>query len=394
MENDTAPTHEGHPIDWGAAIGPRDAPEPPPPEAEGLTLDEIAEQGDKPDPAKGSPEWAAQILEGLAPRVFDPDNPPPDLAPVVTLKGTPVGTAGNLVLLSGQAGSAKSHSLAAIMASALAPEGTEPDCLGWAMPNPRGRAVTYLDFEQSEQDFHALIRGAMRRAGVDTLPPWFTALHLTGTDPDEGRKILHALLVDARARFGGTLATLLDGIADLCRSPNDEAEAFALVRELHGWADEFQTVAFSVLHLNAGADSLKMRGHLGSQAERKAETVLTAKRTGETIAIYATKTRHRPIPEAAGSRFAWDEEAGGFATVATVAEERADRKAEERRELARAIFAGQADGLTHAEAVARIVELEAIKADAAKKRLAVLRNQGFLAVQVATGLYHLKGGKQ
>lgn len=338
-------------------------------------------------PEQGSAEWAHQILDGL--RRFDPDNPPPEVAPVITLRDIPVATVGNLVLLSGQSGCAKSHSLAAIMASALAPDGTAPDCLGWSMPNPERKAVIYLDFEQSEQDFDSLLRGAMRRAGVDTLPTWFTALHLTGTEPNQGCDILHAALVDARARMGGTLAVFTDGIADLCNSPNEEAEAFGLVREIHAWARDFKTLAFSVLHLNPGSDSVKMRGHLGSQAERKAETVLTAKRNGDLFTVYATKTRHRPIPEAHGARFKWDEDAAMFLTVASAAEVREDRKAEEHSQLARDAFAGQPPSIQYKDLCARIMELAAVKIDAAKKKVSTLRAAGFVEVQAGTGLYKL-----
>ncbi|MCC5841432.1 MAG: AAA family ATPase [Opitutales bacterium] len=331
-------------------------------------------------------EWAMRIVESLSPCRFDPANPPPAIDPVISLRGTPIVTAGNIALLSGQAGSAKSQSFAALLASALAPGGNEVDSLGWSMPNGHGKAVIYLDFEQSQRDFHTLLEGAMRRAGVAALPPWFSALHLTGRDPLVGCDALLALLWSSRERFGGTLAVLLDGLADLCHSPNDEGEAFALVRRVHGWADEFGCAVLSILHRNAGSDSLKMRGHLGSQAERKAETVLTARRSDEIITVYTTKTRHRPIPERDGARFRWDDKVGMFVTEEAATTVKSNRKAEERKVLGDAIFDGQAPGLTHAEVVARIVKLENVKTDAAKKRLAVLRDKGFIHT-TATGLY-------
>lgn len=346
-------------------------------------------QDEKAPPPYGSPEWARKILEAHGEKAFDPANAPPEVEPILTLREIPVATAGNLVLLSGQAGAAKSHSLAAMIASALAPEGSEADCLGWQMPNPEGRALFYLDFEQSGKDFDSLMRGAMRRAGADTLPDWFTALHLTGTEPGDGRTILHALLIDAQERHGGTLAVLLDGIADLAVSPNDETEAFALVRQVHAWADAYACAVVSVLHLNAGSDSPKMRGHLGSQAERKAETVLTAKRAEDVFTVYATKTRHRPIPEREGARFGWGEEAGMFVTRATLAEERADAKAREHWQLATDAFAGQPPSMAYKDLCGRIMELAGVKIDAAKKRIAVLRAGGFVGIQAGTGLYKM-----
>src|SRR5690606_38570130 len=83
-------------------------------------LAEIAAQGDTPETLVAEAQAdelprATALLDEFAERRFDPANPPPTLAPVVTLRGIPVATVGNICLLSGQAGSAKSHSLAAMI---------------------------------------------------------------------------------------------------------------------------------------------------------------------------------------------------------------------------------------------------------------------------------------
>jgi hypothetical protein len=133
-----------------------------------------------------------------------------------------------------------------------------------------------------------------------------------------------------------------------------------------------------------------MRGHFGSELERKAQTVLALKRdNADAITAYATKTRGRPIPEREGARFAWDEEAKMFLTTSSKSEIQSGKKTQERAELVRAAIR-QDCSLTHSELTARIAELEGIKPDAAKKRIAVLRREGFVKVVAAT-CYYAKG---
>lgn len=349
-------------------------PPPPPPEA---------------DPGTGS-EAATKIIDDLAARRFDPSNPPPPVDPILTLREIPVGTPGNLVAMTGQAGSGKSHLLAAMMASAFTAD-PERDCLGWKLSNPDGRAVFYFDFEMSRQDNHAMLAGAMKRAGVETLPPWFYGFHLTGTDPDQARMIVDCAFRYGAARFGGTRAVILDGIADLAASPNDEEDCFSLIRQLHQWAIDAGALAVAVLHLNPGSE-FKTRGHLGSQLERKAETVLTTARDGDLFTVYATKARHKPISKVQGQRFSWDDGAGRFTSQNTLAEARQTAAAEAGRKLARDVFAGQERFLRHNIAVGRICELEACTPEAAKKRLSRMRSAGLVEVNSASGEYSLPDG--
>jgi hypothetical protein len=336
-----------------------------------------------------SPEWAADVLAKFTHRRFDSTKPPPPAEPILNLGGTPVLTVGNLAVLCAQSGTGKSHSATATLAAIMAADPAQADCLGWAARNPAGKGVLYCDFEMSAQDHYDILKNALRRAGIDKEPEWFHAYHLTGCEPKQAEQILGALLVDCRERHGGTALAVVDGIADLCGSPNDEAEALALIRRLHGLAIDFATGIFGIIHLNPGSD-FKTRGHLGSQAERKAETVIQLSRETETgiIEAFTAKARHKPIPKGSGPRFDWDEDWSGFRSVETkkaVRRAAADAKA---AKLARDLFAVR-EAFTHADACRRIEELEGLNHDAAKKRLAKLRTLEFVTVERATGLYRL-----
>lgn len=99
----------------------------------------------------------------------------------------------------------------------------------------------------------------------------------------------------------------IDGIADLCSDPNDPHESFALVEKWHNFAVNHHCVVLVVLHLNPG--TVKSRGHLGSQLERKAETPLMIKKDAKGIStMYAPHARKAFIPENEGFSFQWSDE--------------------------------------------------------------------------------------
>lgn len=321
-------------------------------------------------------------------RRFSAANPPPPLEPILLINGIPVGTGGNIALLGAQAGSGKSRYCAAIIGSSVGGIESNGDFLGWQCHNPMGKAVIYLDFEQSAQDHFDLIKGALRRAGADVEPDWLYAHHLTGVGPVEGLAFLKALLNRVSAKHGGVLIALIDGIADLCQSPNDEQEAFELIRQIHALAGEYDCLVFGILHHNAQQEGAKMRGHLGSQAERKAETVFQLKRDSEeAITLSTTKARHRRITEQEGPRFQWCDDFGDFVTIKSKAEVRSSIKDDESRILAKDLFAVER-GLTYAAAIERIIELTGKSESTAKRRLGEMRASGFVKVQSGTGYYH------
>ena len=101
----------------------------------------------------------------------------------------------------------------------------------------------------------------------------------------------------------------LDGIADFIADPNDTAEAFDWVDELHQLAIKYDTVIVCVLHENPGSEIGKTRGHLGSQLERKAETNLRLEKDADGVTVVFERSRQAHIPKENGPRFMWSDEA-------------------------------------------------------------------------------------
>lgn len=65
---------------------------------------------------------------------------------------------------------------------------------------------------------------------------------------------------------------VIDGIRDLAHDINSPGESTDLITKLMQWTDERKIHIHTVLHLNKGDDNT--RGHLGTELNNKAETVL------------------------------------------------------------------------------------------------------------------------
>lgn len=378
--------------------------EPGPPEPATPSLEEIADAGQKPGDADREKQEAKreEARKLIATRSFDFASPPPTVPPTYCLAGVGVAHPGNLVVIVGDRGAGKSSFFAAGLAAPMAAN-EEADCLGFESSNSERRAVLHLDTEQSLEHFDALVRRSLRRAEVEQPPAWLNSVCLTGCEPLEIIEVLATLLHDATGKYGGIHSVWLDGIGDLANSPNDELESNRLVRKLHALAIQYGCPIFAVLHLNPGSD-FKSRGHLGSQIERKAETVLKLKKEvvngREVVTAFTGKAREKPIFESSGPRFTWSDEAGMHRSCASRAEAGEAEKAREYRDLAVAIWREDPEAtLPYREVVARIVRLsetgritrsgKPLKADAAKKRVAQLCKYTVIQNSLIPGSYLL-----
>jgi len=295
------------------------------------------------DMARGmTPQEAVTLLEPLATpqggdklkaRRFDVSNPPAPAVPLLTIKGQGIVAPGNIAVMTGQAKTGKSAMLSAIMAGQL----DHREHLGIEAAATGGRAVIHFDTEQSRHDHWQLINRAIRRAGAQDVPAWLRSYSVADLSTDERRALLSAEVAQASALHGGVALVLIDGVADLCHDPNDPAEAFGLVEELHRLAAKYECGVLCILHLNPGSQNSKSRGHLGSQLERKAESVLQLEKDDEAVTAWLSMARHGFLPKNQGQRFAWDEEVKMFMPVqGTRKEAKQSAKAEvEREELER-----------------------------------------------------------
>jgi hypothetical protein len=201
------------------------------------------------------------------------------------------------------------------MAASVLPHANDVDLLGFESSNPTGKALLWFDTEQSRYDHQQCVSRALRRAGLNPAdkPNWFHSFCLTGMSYSEAWAFVLAAITKFSREHGGVQSALLDGTADFVRDVNDPEECNAFVAGMHALAIKHDSHFVNILHLNPG--SVKSRGHLGSQLERKSETNLTLEKEEDETVMFATKNRRAPIPRSTGPRFRFDANAMMHITV-------------------------------------------------------------------------------
>lgn len=244
---------------------------------------------------------------------FDPDSIPPPDENCMAIGEIPVAARGNLTALQGKSKVGKSAVVSAILGAAQRGNySTTGDTLCFEWQGPAKGAIIHCDTEQSRADWHALVRRSVTRSGMPAVSERLVSLPLVMFARCERLAILEGALAREADRQGGIDAVLIDGIADLCASPNDEAESLELVSRIHALAQKYECPIFAILHENPKTLEGKTRGHLGSELNRKAFANLRIDKDSETGVsnIYGTDMRKRDLPREQGFCFAWDEAAG------------------------------------------------------------------------------------
>jgi hypothetical protein len=315
---------------------------------------------------------------------FDPDRPPPPADEVFRFHGTTVGTAGNIVVITAKPGSGKTAIEAAAIAAAIG----QSKVMGWQSMRDHG-AVIHIDTEQSLDDFHRTVgMTALRRAGLSHSDR-LMSYPLVQLSTAERVIALDAIIERAIEMHGSIHSIFIDGGADFVTDVNDSGLAPAFVNHIHKIANDHQTVVVAILHLNP--DGGKMRGHFGSEIERKAETVLAIKAENETSRkVYTTKTRKAPIPESRAFRFGWCDEARMFIELATMEDVKESKTMTEDIETALEIAAGDFSATwTHGELVKAFTDLTGKSESTAKRFIGRAKGSSVILYNIHAGTYSI-----
>lgn len=251
----------------------------------------------------------SETMSALKSCEVDFNNPPPIAQMIVSVNDVPLGTQGNLLCIIGGEGTGKSNYVAALIAGAIRPTGTDVDALGVTLhENSRNKAVLFYDTEQSEVQQYKNISNLLRRCGREAMPEWFKAYCLTGMSRKERLLSIIQSLDKYHYQYGGVHLVVIDGIADLIKCANDEAESIAVVEELYRLAGIYKTCIVTVLHFIP--NGLKLRGHLGSELQRKAVAILFIEKDSDPVVsvVKALKVRDGSPLDVPIMQFSWDKE--------------------------------------------------------------------------------------
>ena len=325
----------------------------------------------------------------LKPCEIDFSQPPLQSQTVISINDVPLGTQGNLMGLTGGEGTGKSNYVGSLIAGTLCQE-EYIDTLGThILPNNEGKAVLLYDTEQSENQLYKNITGILKRCGRENMPDYFKAYCLAGMSRKERMQAILQSMDKFYYQFSGIHMVVIDGIADLIRCANDEGESVALIDELYRMAGIYKTCIVGVLHFTP--NGLKLRGHLGSELQRKAAAILSIEKDDDPqiSVVKALKVRDGSPLDVPLIQFSWNKEKGMHVFVGEKSkEEKEKRKEIELTNIARTLFSQQKT-YTYAGLCEKLQSMMAVKDRTAKNYIKFMREKG-LIVKDAENSYELK----
>lgn len=178
-----------------------------------------------------------------------------------------IATFGNFSASTGKAKSKKTFNVSALVAAAIK-NGT---VLKYRASLPADkRKIFYFDTEQSKYHCHNVLERILKLAG---LPKEKDNNMITFIGLREYTPSLRVSIIDYALRNSkGYGLVIIDGIRDLMYDINNAKEATDIMTMLMAWTSKYNLHIHCVLHLNKNDNNA--RGHIGTELENKAETVL------------------------------------------------------------------------------------------------------------------------
>ena len=338
--------------------------------------------------AKMFSDLYSQTMMMLRSCEIDYENPPDISKSVVAVNGVPLGTQDNLFCITGGEGTGKSNYVGTILAGTLGEKRLPIEkTLGLEITaNPKGLAVLLYDTEQSEAQLHKNLGKTLRRASLTAVPEFCHSLYLASLSRKDRLKLIRESMDLFHHRHGGIHLVVIDGIADLIRSANDETESIAIVDELYRLAGIYNTCIICVLHFVP--NGIKLRGHIGSELQRKAAGILSIEKDDnpEYSVVKALKVRDGSPLDVPMMLFGWDKAEDMHVYRGEKSkEDKEKRKTDELIGVVREAFRKTLK-LTYQELCEVLMREMEIKDRTAKKYIAYMKEQRIL-IQDTSGNY-------
>ena len=323
---------------------------------------------------------------------IDFNNPPAKAEEVISAGDVPLGTQGNILCITGGEGTGKSNYVAALIAGSIIKDNRTIDTLGVTVrDNSDGKAVLLYDTEQSEVQLFKNVSNLLKRAKLNEKPEELRAFSLTGMSRKERLQAIVQSMDKYHYEYEGIRLVVIDGIADLVSSANDEVESIRIMDELYRLAGIYRTCIVCVLHYVP--NGLKLRGHLGSELQRKAAAILSIELDSEpsTSVVKALKVRDGSPLDVPLMQFSWDKELGIHIYIGEkTREEKEKRKEKELANVAREIFNVQKH-LTYIDLCDRIQQIMDVKERTAKSYIKYMREKEIIIKDPSSQNYFMIG---
>lgn len=191
---------------------------------------------------------------------------------VVTIRESTFAVKGDISVVGGQPKAGKTSTSVFMIATALTKE-PKFDSLDIHSSYCDGEMVIYIDTEQPQSYTNKLRKQVLKILGVDKHPSNLGIINLRKYDSQTKMKKVFELM----DQYPKTHLWIIDGVADLIKDPNDTKESFGVIEKFMMKSDELYTAIILYIHENPGTAG-KLRGNLGSEAERKCGGAIAIKK--------------------------------------------------------------------------------------------------------------------
>ena len=333
----------------------------------------------------------SETMAILKPCEIDFNNPPAMSETLISINDVPLGTQGNLLGITGGEGTGKSNYVGSLIAGTIG-KFEKIDTLGTSvLRNDNNKAVLLYDTEQSEVQLYKNISGTLKRGKLNTMPEYFKAYCLTSMSRRERMQAIVQSMDKFHYQFGGIQIVVIDGIADLVRCANDEAESVGVIDELYRLAGIYKTCIVCVLHFIP--NGLKLRGHLGSELQRKAAAILAIEQdeNPQVSVIKALKVRDGSPLDVPLVQFSWNKELEMHTYIGEkTKEEKEKRKETELAGVVRTVFSKQRF-ITYVELCGQIQSVLDVKERTAKSYIKFMREKEIILRDPSGSSYFVIG---
>jgi len=214
--------------------------------------------------------------------------PPPEVA--LRIGNANIGTLGNILSIIGKAKSRKSFFIAMAIAVSCSKDSIF-NLFKNELPKDKS-TILYFDTEQGKYHVQLALKRICKLIGVRE-PNNLKVYGLRALNPIERAELIEYAIYNT----SGLGIVFIDGIKDLITSINDEEQATMIVSKLMKWSEEQNILITTVLHQNKGDNNA--RGHIGTELNNKAETVLSISKStdNEMVSIVSPEMCRNIEPE-------------------------------------------------------------------------------------------------
>jgi len=224
----------------------------------------------------------SRILSESLIKATDTYQTPPQ---IIWVDNSTIATLGNFSASTGKAKAKKTFNVSALVAASL----SNGKVLNYRASLPEGkRKILYVDTEQSRYHCHNVLERILKLAG---LPTSIDNENLDFICLREYTPSVRIEVIDyALAQDRGYGLVIIDGIRDLLLDINNASESVEVINKMMEWSSKYDLHIHCVLHQNKGDNNV--RGHIGTEMNNKAETVLVITKSTTNPDISEVKAMH------------------------------------------------------------------------------------------------------